>query len=197
MKGAVFRQCLLIVHWVRKHNPNAEIIAENPDFADLVKSWEEVCQVLGEPLMIAHDDFSTTARFRGYWLVNIPLSRDFTKGFGPREPNDCMDAGRTIQKYMAYGKSKVYPVCKSWKGDPWNPQAATSRPILVSDTNHQSPQHLRAHEAEALHDIEKGRTEGQGVTPLQRLKCIGNGWDLRVVFMILRWSKLSRVRPSV
>ena len=43
-KRAVFRQCLQI-HvvsrlwhlWVKKYNPDVEVLAENPDFADLVK----------------------------------------------------------------------------------------------------------------------------------------------------------------
>jgi hypothetical protein len=65
-KGAVFRQRLQIALWVKKYNPDAEILAENPDFADLIKSWTEVCDVLGEPLMISHEDFSTTNRFRAY-----------------------------------------------------------------------------------------------------------------------------------
>jgi hypothetical protein len=195
-KGAVFRQCLLVLCWVRKHNPAVEVFAENPDFADLAESWDEVCHALGEPLMIAHDDFSTTARFRAYWLNNIALGLDFTAGFGPLEPNDCTDPGRAIRKYTAHGKQKVYPICKSWKGDDFSPEAATSRPILVDDDNHQLPQHLRVHEAESLHDIEQGRTAGRAATPKQRLKCIGNGWDLRVVFMLLRYSKLSRVHPD-
>ena len=171
--------------WVKRHNPDVEVLAENPDFADLAKSWTEVCGALGEPLMISHEDFSTTNRFRTYWLNNIPLPTDFTAGYGPREPNDFMDSGRTIRKYTAYGKQKVYPICKSWKGDPYNPEAATSRPILIDDVNHQSPQQLRVHEAERLHAIEPNRTAGQNITPRQPLKGIGNGWDLNVVFMLL------------
>ena len=66
-KGAVFRQCLQIVLWTKKYNPDAEILAENPDLADLIESWTEVCDVLGEPLMISHEDFSTTKRFCAYY----------------------------------------------------------------------------------------------------------------------------------
>jgi hypothetical protein len=113
------------------------------------------------------------------------------------EPDDCMDPRRTIQKYTAYDKLKVYPIGKSWKGDPQNPVAATSRPVLVNDELKDTPQHLRVHEAEKLMGIEPGRTAGQGVTPRQRLKGIGNGWDLNVVLMLLRFSKLSTVEPKL
>ena len=195
-KGAVFRRCLWLVQVVRKYNPDAEIICENPDFADLVDSWEEVCAVLGEPLLIAHEDFSTTGRFRAYWILNIPLPRDFTSGFGPLEPNNCMDPGRTIRKYTAYGKEKVYPVCGSWAGRPSDPHAKTSCPILVDDDSCHLPQHIRVQEAESMHGIERGRTAGRGATALQRLQGIGRGWDLHVIFMILRHSKLSTVTPG-
>ena len=155
-----------------------------------------MCEALGEPLLIAHEDFSTTGRFRAYWLVNISLPQNFTTGFGPLEPNGCMDPGRTIRKYMAFSVPKVYPICKSWNGDPSDPHAKTSRHILVDDVDHKLPRHIRVQEAKSLHGIERGRTAGQASTALQRLRGIGNGWDLHILFMLLRYSKLSKVKPG-
>ena len=195
-KGAVFRRCLTVVQWVLNYNPKAEVICENPDFADLVKSWEEVCSTLGEPILIAHEDFSTTGRFRAYWLINLALPPNFTEGFQPLEPNNCMDPGRTIIKYTAYGKEKVLPVCGSWGGSSSDPRAKTSRPIQVADISCKLPQHIRVQEAESLHGIERDRTAGQGVTALQRIQGIGRGWDLHILFMILRHSSISEVRPG-
>ena len=54
---------------------------------------------------------------------------------------------------------------------------------------HDELQQLRPHEAELLMGLKSGSTAGQGVTNLQRLTCIGNGWDLHVVKMFIRHLK--------
>ena len=193
----MFRRCLLIAFWVAKHNPNAEIFPENPDFEDLSESWNEVCSALGSPMMITSEDYSYTNRFRAYWPVNFDMPTNFADGLGPLEPNDCMDPGRSIIKYTAHGTEHVYPLCASWSGHPYDPVANTTRPILVNDCKHAKPQQLRIHETEKLHNIQVGRTATRGVTVLQRFKAIGNGWDVMVVLMLMRHSSLVRLKPTM
>ena len=198
-RGKVFRQCLLVTAWVVKHNPNVESFVENVDFSDMLANWTEVCAALGEPLMVCAEDHSYTKRLRAYWFngVDLHLPDDYTCGYPPKPNSDeCMDAGRTVQRYTANGTTHVRPIGKSWRGDPQNPVADTSRPVLVTDESCTSAQHLRPEEAERLMGMEPGCTAGQGVTPRQRLKCIGNGWDHNVTVMLLRYSSLSRLAPS-
>ena len=54
--GKVFRKCLEICRWVRKHNPDVEYFLENVVFDDLQDDWNEVCDELGEPLIIISSD---------------------------------------------------------------------------------------------------------------------------------------------
>ena len=54
-------------------------------------------------------------------------------------------------------------------------------------------QQIRPHEAELLMGLKSGSTAGQGVTNLQRLTCIGNGWDLHVVKMSIWHLQLKEV----
>ena len=55
-----------------------------------------------------------------------------------------------MRTYTAYGSQHVYPISKSWRGDPQAPVAGTSRPVLVDDDEHTTEEQLRVHEAEAL-----------------------------------------------
>jgi hypothetical protein len=170
------------------------VFVENVDFSDLLKSWTEVCSALGQPYLLSAEDFSYTNRFRAYWPINFSLPLDFTAGYKSKNPNDCMDPGRTVRTYTAYGSQHVYPIGKTWRGDPQALVAGTSRPVLVDDDALTTEQQLRVHEAEALMGMVPGCTAGRGVTPRQRLHCIGNGWDLNVVTMFLRHSKMSRIK---
>ena len=45
--------------------------------------------------------------------------------------------------------------------------------------------HLRVSEAERLHGLPGGGTEAPTVTPLDRLKAIGNGWDNHVMGRVI------------
>ena len=111
----------------------------------------------------------------------------------PHDPNSCMNPGKTIQTYQAYGKRCVRPIGKSWKGDPAHPVANTAKPVLVNDELFDDPQHLMADEAELLMGMRANCTDAEGVTIADRLRSIGNGWDINVVSMLLSQSKLCSV----
>ena len=102
-----------------------------------------------------------------------------------------MDPGRKVDTYTAYGRQCVRPIGKSWTGPAEQPIAATRLPVLVHDEKFRQPQQLRPHEAERLMGMSPGCTAGASVTAKQRLRCIGNGWDMRVVTMLLRHSKMT------
>ena len=78
------------------------------------------------------------------------------------------------------------PIGASWEGDPSNPTAATNAPVLVYDDAADEPVQLRAHEAEQLMGMKAGTTEGEGIAAIDRLRCIGAGWDIRVTSMLLK-----------
>ena len=65
--GDKFRQLILILSWVVKHNPSCEFFIENLHFDDLSKDWEEVCRALGQPNRVNAQDYSRTKRNRAYW----------------------------------------------------------------------------------------------------------------------------------
>ena len=64
---------------------------------------------------------------------------------------------------------------------------------MVWDVLFDEPQHIRPHEAELLMGLMKNATAGYGLTAKQRLQCIGEGWDLNVVLLFFRHSKLARL----
>ena len=187
--GKVFRMCLVVVGWVLAYNPNCEIFCENVDFSDMAADWAEVCKALGTtPKMVTADCCSFTRRRRAYW-TNMPLPDTFLDGCTPGDPDSCMDEGRIITKYKAWGKDCVYPIGASWSGPHDNPYAYSARAILVN-----GHLHLRPHEAELLMGLPRDSTAGNRVTWKQRLQCIGDGWDMNVILQFFKHSLLVHPR---
>jgi hypothetical protein len=48
--GKVFKQVLLVWHWVLKHNPDCQYFVECVVFNDMPSHWNRVCNELGQPL---------------------------------------------------------------------------------------------------------------------------------------------------
>ena len=188
--GKKFRRLMLIMSWVLKHNPNCEYFIENLMFDDMPTDWDEVCSVFGVPLQVNSMDYSYTKRNRAYWhnfkqSIQLPPPND-----PPLSPDRCMNPGRTLQTYTAYGIQCVRPIGGSWTGDPDNPVADTGRPVLVNDELYDADQHLVPNEAERLHGLPVNCTAAPGATNLDRLKAIGHGWDVIVTSMLLAHSSL-------
>ena len=97
-----------------------------------------------------------------------------------------MMGDRKVETYKAYGKDCVRPVGKSWIGPAEDPVADTRLPVLTKDK-----QHIMPEEGEGLMGMRVGCTDAPGVTARDRLKCIGNGWDVIVTSMLLCHCKLS------
>jgi len=198
-KGKTFRQCIKIWGWVKKHHPNCSYLIENVVFNDMDSDWREVCEALGEPLIIDSHDYSATARRRAWWHNNPALKNDpdqGMKGLGPIDPQTCMDPGRTVQTYEAKGKTKVRTIGASWGGNPQSPEQQSRRKVWVHDTAYPGqPQELRVIEAEKLHGMEPGATSAPGMTPLNRLKGIGGGWDIRIATQLFKSLTQSLPKP--
>jgi hypothetical protein len=194
--GRVFSQCLLVLSWVLKYNPGCEYFFENVVFYDMEADWNAVCSVLGQPIIIDAADHSYTRRVRAYWtnFANLPSEKaQLTLDFPPSvEADMLMDPGRTIERTMIKGKSVVRTIGASWSGNPDNPVADTTVPIIVRDEMHDKAQHLRPHEAEALMAMTPGITAGCGVNARDRLRAVGNGWDMNVAVMLFRFSDVAR-----
>ena len=180
-----FRRVIVIWGWVKKHHPNAKFFIENVEFEDMPEHWAEVCQALGKPYIVDHQDFSTTKRRRAYW-TNIELPPDWQEGCGPIDPNSCLDEGRKVQKYLANGRYCTRPLGAKWRNVDDNIIADTGRPLLITDVAFDDPQHVRPHEAEKLHGMASGTTHGAGITDELRLKCVGAGWDINVTKMFFK-----------
>ena len=197
--GKVFLQCLQVLAWVLKYNPECEVFVEFVVFDDLPEDWATVCKTLGNPVVLDAADFSASRRVRAYWMLNMSLPDDFsamTAGFGPIDANAFAQPGRTFEPYMVDGKKTIRTVGGSYEGNPQTPTARTSLPILLHDVSHQHMQHVRVQEAEPILGVPVDATAGGGVTPKDRLRCLGRGWDLRVTLMLLRFSKLARRKIS-
>ena len=189
--GSTLRKCIEILGWALTYHPDCKFFAENVDFSDMPADWKEVCDALGTPIIITSHDYSYTKRRRAYW-TNIPIPENFTEGYSPKDPNDCLDPGRKVQKYYASGRMCVRPLGGSWQGDPEHPEAATNKPLLLIDEQHDAPQHVRPEEAEQLMGLPVGCTAGRGVSAKERLEGIGDGWDFRTTIMLNRYSSLCR-----
>ena len=193
--GRVFRMCLLIFMWVMVHNPLCEYVVENVDFSDMPEDWAEANRVLGNHYIVSADSCSYTRRRRVYW-TNIYAPSNFGQDWLPKDPDECMDAGRTVVRYMAHGKPRVFPIGASWTGPHDNPRAHTSRAIKVQDEQLEKLQELRPHEAEKLMGLPPGSTAGQGVTAKERLQGIGDGWDINVITKFYELSSLAGTRHN-
>lgn len=165
---------------VLKVYPNAKHLLENTVFNDLPESWAAVCSIFDEPLIINAKHHSYTHRNRAYW-VNVDLSDELFDDMPPLDPNMCLEQGRTFDL-----KNGITTVTASWKGDPNRPWQHTSRPIMINDDSYEEWQSITATEAERLHHIPEGSTAAPGVTEAQRLKAIGDGWDISIVARILQ-----------
>jgi hypothetical protein len=67
---------------------------------------------------------------------------------------------------------------------------------MVEDELYDEPQYIRPQEAERLHGMLTDTTAAPGVSNLQRLRCIGNGWDVIVTSLLLAQSNISRIRDA-
>ena len=194
LNGRKFRQLLLILTWVLKHNPDCEYFVEYLCFDDLPNDWDEVCSALGVPILVNAQDYSRTKRNRAYWhnfsnAVNLPPATH-----PPLNPNDCMGPGREFRTYISRGRECVLPTGASWIGPKNNPRADTKLPVLVKDERYAEDQHLNPEEAEGLMAMDIGCTAAPGVSARDRLRCIGNGWDIIVTTMLLSHCKLANLQ---
>ena len=187
--GRKFREIIKLWKLVKKHNPDCEFLIECVDFRDLEEDWAEVCEALGDPMLIDAKLYSYMPRFRAYWS-NFVRGRDLPPPIPELDPNVCMLDGRSVIKHMSYGKMSTHQIGGSWRGNPDKPYAATARPVLVNDPAHEKPQQLQVEEAEQLHGHEKGSTAGRDVTNKMRLEAIGRGWDINVTNMLLSFSSV-------
>ena len=183
--GGLFRTAIQIWRWVKIHHPRATFFFENVVFNDMEDDWKEVNATLGEPLVINSMDYSTTARNRAYWTNHEGVKADPKKGMGdavPIDPNSCMNDDRKISTYVAKGITKVRPMGASWGGNPEKPQAQSNRKVWVHDPSHPgTPQDLHVTEAEKLHGMKADQTAAPGVSPLERIRCVGAGWDINII----------------
>jgi site-specific DNA-cytosine methylase len=189
--GKVFKQLIRIWKWVKKYNPDCDHFIENVVFKD-TEDWKTVCKVFGKPIILNSKEVSYTARRRAYWLsFNVPdrgieLAKEAWLNSEPN-PDDCMDAGRTLVRTKT-GRDElvIKPLGKSWGFRDGKLVEDTSKPLWVRQKGMKYLQYIRANEAEQLHGLQKGIT-GEQLKPSQRLKSIGNGWDIRAVKVLLKY----------
>jgi len=191
-KGKVFKHGVQVIKWMIEANPKLVFLVENVDFTDMKDDFNWVCSELGVQPVLLNGSFTT--RNRLYW-TNLVLPSDIANSVPHGDPNTCMDVGRTLQLY----KGNVRTICSSWTGDPNNPTANTRLPVLVDDVKDGDgqPQQLRPHEAELLMGMPKDCTQGDGITAIMRLRCIGNAWDVNVVsLMVCVYRITSDLKPK-
>ena len=199
-KGRVFLKCIEITQWVLLYNPDCELLIENVVFKDLKEDWGLVCKALGEPMIINSALVSFTKRNRAWWCNFKNLPSVLTEVIADRtslthQAPECMDQGRSVQTCQAYGVECIHPICKGWSGSDESPWATTGRPVLVRDEMHEQLQHLRPHEAEKLMGTSGDDTAGMVLTAKERLKAIGNAWDMNVANMLFSYSAQATRTP--
>ena len=189
--GRTVLQIIRIWQWCIKHHPNAALLKENVVFNDMPCDWDFVNTNLGEPLIINSQDYSTTKRNRAYWHNSELLRREpyawVEEGMSPINPDSCMDRGRTIIRYQANGQDCVRPLSASWKGDPANPECASQRKNMVTDEKFPGEYfEIRPIEAERLMGFPEDCTDAPDVTAKDRLKALGNSWDINITAPLVK-----------
>ena len=177
--GRTFRTVIKIIQWALKHHPNVLYFVENVEFMAMKADWKEVCDALGSPKIIDHEDYSTTKRRRAYW-TNYEIPDDWHRGQGPIDPDMYMDPGRKVERYPVRDRMSVHPIGASWKGRVDSPTAASNKALKVRDERFEELQDLKAEEGEGLHGMQRGRTAGDNITAIDRLRAIGGGFDTHV-----------------
>ena len=66
--------------------------------------------------------------------------------------------------------------------------------MLVYDQRYEQPQSLQAEEAELLMGFPAGSTSGRAVSPINRLRALGDSWDVRTSLMLNRFSRHATIR---
>jgi hypothetical protein len=89
------------------------------------------------------------------------------------DPDECMNPGRTVERYQVDGKTCIRTIGASWQGEPDKPTANTSVPVRVFDSAFRQPQDLHVNEAELFFGLKKDATAGSGVSAKERLRAIG------------------------
>ena len=185
-KGKIFRKCVQIYRWIMKYNPKCKYLFENVVFDDM-PDWHQVNRWLGKPTVIQARYYSHTSRQRAWW-TNLPLPDEELPKPRLKDPNKCLDPGRTlVMKWSKYsGYDSPGTIGAKWIGSDDHPKADTNRPVLVYDVKYKLKQHLRSHEIELLLGHEKDVTKHPSVTNKDRNQCLGNGWDMNVVDQLLK-----------
>jgi hypothetical protein len=93
-KGKIFRKCVQIYRWIMKYNPKCKYLFENVVFDDM-PDWLQVNRWLGQPIVIQARYYSYTSRQRAWW-TNIPLPDEELPKPRLKDPNKCLDPGRTF-----------------------------------------------------------------------------------------------------
>ena len=161
-------------------NPGCQFIVEHLKFDDMVEDWSLVCAALGQPRIVDSADVSASRRVRARWSnMDLPESmEELTARFAPMDANQFMEAGRTVEPYVMDGKQTIRTIGSSYYGDRDNPKANTSVPVVVHDVSFEKAQGLRPAEAEQILGYPPNSTAGRGATANDRMKGIGNGWDV-------------------
>ena len=106
----------------------------------------------------------------------------------PPDPNECMDAGRTLTLIKANGRQTSRTIGKSWKGTEEDPVANTNSPVLVTYVNFPEPQHLRSEEALRLMGFPPRYNRAEGITEKDSLILTGQSYDSNVTdYFALYW----------
>ena len=105
-----FRGTIMIWGWVQKYHPEYKFFIENVVFDDMKDDWAEVCDALGQPIIVCSDEIRHTKRNRAYW-TNIDVPEDWRQELRPRDPDTCMDPGRTVQSDIS---SLWQKLCKTF-----------------------------------------------------------------------------------
>lgn len=75
--------------------------------------WGKVCDALGEPHIIDGHQVSYTHRQRAWW-TNLRPPVDYLTQCKPLDADECLDEGRTMQRYQVRGESMVRPLGGSY-----------------------------------------------------------------------------------
>ena len=113
----MFLKCFQITDWVLKHNPQCEWFIENVVFKDPTDDWDTVRAALRHPLIVNAAVVLFTKRNRAYWsnFKNLPSGMDQViakRTSLTGQAFQCMNQGRNVQTYKAYGQDCIRPIGK-------------------------------------------------------------------------------------
>lgn len=197
-RSGIFWDCVRVLQWVKKYNPEVRFLFENVDFSNsenprLRREYQTVGNVLGvAPVVADAAHVSGAHRVRSYW-ASWKITRDLSKESGPTlqslldddhlVPVCTMDDFPPQARFNKKGQPRLKYVTVMRSEDTYSTRNGKALVYNKLTGKHELP---RVQEMERIVGLLDGATAGKGVSEKERRAACGNVIDRRMLSWLLR-----------